>query len=336
VLWSAVGLVALQFAFHSPFAALFPQARDVEYGKKLARLKQVAAAKPPDRPLVVALGSSVTAMSFCPAALPDRPGRPVCYNFAINSCGVVVQNLCLRRLLAEGLRPDVVLIEFGPYFLHRPNNLVNDGEFIPPGRTERADLAVLDRYRPKPGTLRSDLRERDVLPWWGYRNNLQQWLDPETVPKAKRTDHLWRHTDRWGWEVLPEMVAAPSSFYLHPGPTRFLREFWQKLTAAGPDPQMAAAYCELADLCAREGIRPVVVISPECSFFRASYDPDGAKRLAALVERLRSVLGVVIVDARDWLADPEFVEGLHATPAGAHTFTTRLDGEVLRRLFPPG
>ena len=74
---------------------------------------------------------------------------------------------------------------------------------------------------------------------------------------------------------------------------------------------------------------------PESSFLRTSYHPDGARRIGAVVERLRTAHRAEVVDARDWLADPEFVEGLHANPAGAHAYTTRLDREVLRRIFPP-
>ncbi|MDB5309151.1 MAG: hypothetical protein JWO38_3353 [Gemmataceae bacterium] len=338
VLSLLVSVVALQVAFHYPLAAVFPQARDVEYGKKLTRLRKVAAARPPDRPLVVAFGSSLTAMGFCPETLPGQtgtgPGRPLCYNFAMNSSGVVVQLLCLRRLLAEGIRPDLVLIEFSPYFLHLPHNLVNDGEFIPPARARQGDFAVLDRYHPAPARFRADWRGCQLFPWVSYRNNLQLWAAPDAVSKARRVDHLWRHTDRWGWEFLPEAIARLGCYYLYPEPCQFLRDYWYKMTGEPTHPGMEAAFCELVDLCNLEGLRHVVVWVPESSFIRTSYHPDGTWRVAAFIERLRTTHRAEVVDARDWLTDPEFMDGHHPNPAGAHAYTTRLDREVLWKYVP--
>src|SRR5436305_1630330 len=81
-------------------------------------------------------------------------------------------------------------------------------------RAQWADIATLDRYHPEPARVRADLRQQRLLPWWSYRNNLQQWADPDSVPKARRLDYLWRHTDRWGWEFLPEMIAFHGLYYL--------------------------------------------------------------------------------------------------------------------------
>lgn len=331
----AAVLVLFQVAFHYPIAQWFPHVRDVEYGKKIARLKQIAAEKSPDRPLVVAFGSSLTAMGFCPAAINDssEPARPVCYNFAINSCGVVVQLLCLQRILDQGLRPDLVLIELSPYFLTREKNLVNDGEFLPPGRVVPCDFRVLDRYRPHPARFRTEWGERQCLPWWSYRNTIQQWADPKSTPPARRIDHIWSRTDDWGWEYWPESVATHAGYHHHEDACGYLRSMWRTLTAEPHDAQMEAAVHEIVHLCRAHGIRPVVVLVPESSFLRESYDPAGRRRFDEVVNRLKHDRGAEIVDARDWLDDPQFIEGLHPNPAGSHAYTVRLGREALRKHF---
>lgn len=330
----AAAFVLLQVGFHYPLSHWFPQFHDVEYGKKLTRLRAIAADKPADRPLVVSFGSSLTAMGFCPAAIESpEPGRPVCYNFAINSCGVVVQLMCLNRLLSEGVRPDVALIELSPYFLTREKNLVNNGEFLPAGRVLASDFRVLDRYRDHPARFRTEWGRHQFLPWWSYRNTVQQWADPRSTPPARRIDHLWSRTDDWGWEYWPDSAAIHAGYHLSPEIGDFLREMWRTITASPYDAQMAAAVDEIVRVCRVNGIRPVLLLVPESSFLREGYDLEGRRRFSELVLRLRSN-GAEVVDARDWLTDPQFIEGLHPNAAGAHIYTTRLDRELLRKHFP--
>lgn len=328
----ALTFVLIQIAFHYPVARWFPQVRDVEYGKKITRLRTIAAEKPPDRPLVVAFGSSLTAMGFCPGAIADsEPGSPVCYNFAINSCGVVVQLMCINRLLEEGIRPDVALIELSPYFLTREKNLVNDGEFLPADRVQARDFQILDRYRPEPDQFRTEWARQQCLPWWSHRRTLQNWVAPQSVPRSRRIDNLWSRTDLWGWEHMPELIEIHALYYLYPGPCRALREYWRMLTAAPFDPQMAAAVQEIVGVCRKNGIRPVLLLVPESSLLRESHDPEGKRRFEDYVTRLKNQ-GADVVDARDWLTDPEFIEGLHPNPGGSHAYTSRLNREFLSRV----
>src|SRR5262245_4547828 len=65
-----------------------PRLRDPEYGARLARLRQ-RVREQPDRPLVVALGSSRVAMGVRPAAVdePAGPGRPRLFNFGLVGAG---------------------------------------------------------------------------------------------------------------------------------------------------------------------------------------------------------------------------------------------------------
>src|ERR1700694_1744320 len=115
--------VAFQAAYYFPLAHLLPQLHDAEYGDKLTHLRNQLAAKPKDQPSVVALGSSLTGWGFNPAALtsvkPGSPDGPVVFNFSITSGGVIVELICLRRLLDDGIRPDLVVLETHPQYLFR-------------------------------------------------------------------------------------------------------------------------------------------------------------------------------------------------------------------------
>jgi hypothetical protein len=113
LLWALASFVLAQVPL---VLALFTswQFRDPEYGLRLMALRARLAEREPGRPLVLFLGSSRTGVNVKPRlfATNDRAGtRPVVYNFGLCNAGPVQELLGLRRLLAEGIRPDVPLID---------------------------------------------------------------------------------------------------------------------------------------------------------------------------------------------------------------------------------
>src|SRR5262245_49560576 len=118
VLTGLVGFVALQAGFTSLLAGKLSWLRSPDYGHKLSRLCQaIRAAEHPQT--VVMLGSSRTAYGLKGSAIEpilshDR-GRPVVlYNFGLHGAGPLSYLINLRRLLADGVRPDLLLIEILP------------------------------------------------------------------------------------------------------------------------------------------------------------------------------------------------------------------------------
>ena len=96
-----------------------PRLRDPEYGKRLAGL-QARLAENPGRPLVLAIGSSRTAMGVRPGVLETDggdPRRPLLFNMALAGSGPIMELMVLRRALADGVKPAAVLVEFWPAFL---------------------------------------------------------------------------------------------------------------------------------------------------------------------------------------------------------------------------
>jgi hypothetical protein len=104
---------------------------------------------------------------------------------------------------------------------------------------------------------------------------------------------------------------------------------------------------DLLDLCRREEIPVVLVLMPESAVFRSWYAPESLAPARGLLAQLRETYGVRVIDASDWLADKDFVDGHHAQGSGADVFTTRLReelGRILSGLFtsdtgpgpPPG
>src|SRR5947209_3513628 len=89
--------------------------RDPAYGHKVRRLKERLAGEP--RPLlVVGIGSSRTLFGLrgevAQPWLSEQMGRPVVlFNMGLTGAGPITNLLNLRRLLNEGVRPDLVVLE---------------------------------------------------------------------------------------------------------------------------------------------------------------------------------------------------------------------------------
>ncbi len=157
VVWGLLFFVGLQAGFYVA-SDWWPSLADGEYGHKLSDLRAQLAAKPKDQPCVVMFGSSMTGWALDPAAMtnlkPGSPGGPVVFNFGVNGCGPIVHLLCLRRLLADGVRPDLVLLETEPRFMSRIYSVVYSEHYLQTPRVQYQDFPVLKRYDPKVRELR--------------------------------------------------------------------------------------------------------------------------------------------------------------------------------------
>jgi hypothetical protein len=113
--WGLAFFVLGQLTLLLAMECWWPELADPEYGIKLACLRARLAERPDCRPLIVALGSSRVPMGLRPEHLvvnrsSDSRG-PLVFNFGIYQSGPTAQLLCLRRLLADGVRPDVMAME---------------------------------------------------------------------------------------------------------------------------------------------------------------------------------------------------------------------------------
>ena len=75
-----------------------------------------------------------------------------------------------------------------------------------------------------------------------------------------------------------------------------------------------------------------MVLTPESTDYRSWFPAGSEQQLQDYCAQLRRKHDLWIVDARDWLADDEFMDGHHVMEQGAVTFTRRLEQEVLGKL----
>src|SRR5262245_35421927 len=84
---------------------------------------------------------------------------------------------------------------------------------------------------------------------------------------------------------------------------------------------LSRALRDLLECCGQEGVPVAFVLLPEATDFRKWYSPQGLADAHCLLAELRDAHGVTVIDATDWVADEDFIDGHHVHRRGARVFT---------------
>src|SRR5207248_1044291 len=111
--WAVAAFAAGQLVLGLAVERWLPQARDPDYAAKVERLR-ARRAEAPDRPLVLVLGSSRVQLGLRGGPVYADGRTALVFNFGLSGAGPYLEALCLRRLFAEGVRPDLLVLEVLP------------------------------------------------------------------------------------------------------------------------------------------------------------------------------------------------------------------------------
>jgi hypothetical protein len=299
-----------------------PQARDPEYGKRLARLR-ARTAEHPGRPLVLVLGNSRTAMGVRPGVLEPAPGRPLVFNFALAGSGPIMELMAFRRAVADGVRPAAVLVEYWPPVMCEHGRYHEAARFDP-CRLRGVDADTVREFFPDPAGTERVVRGLWFNPVSGRRRSLLNQLDPRWLPAADRSDSLWA-IDDWGWLPGRASMSAEEAEAVRGRMASYYGPLFAEFEVS---PVADAAVRRLVGECRAIGVPVALVYLPESPAF---LPPAVAVAADGYLARLRAELSLPLIDARDWSAD--LSDGFHLTPAGAAAFTTKL-APALDAAFP--
>jgi hypothetical protein len=334
ILWALAVFVCAQLALTLTLERWRPDLCDPEYGWRLERLR-TQIAEDPARPLVAVLGSSRVGCGLRPEALPrcgSEDGKsPLVFNMSLTASGPVMDLLCLRRLLAQGIHPHYLVVEvLSPSLQTDGRNLESDELCLPAFRLRWSDLTQLREYAPKPWMPYRKWVEERSAPWFANRFHLLSHYLPNWVPAETMTrETFWeKNLDRFGWvqnplvHVTAEQYRAGVKVARHGYGAPFDASF-------RVSPIVDQAMRELLEICRRERISAALLLMPEGSDFRAWYSPEARTTIDAYLDGLCLEYGIPLVDASRWLPDTCFSDSHHLVPGGADQFTERFGREAL-------
>lgn len=329
--WGLCSFVLAQLALIGLMERWRPDLRDPSFGRRLAILRYQRA-KHPDRPLLLALGTSRAEMGFRPDRLPDyrlaNGQTPLLFNFAFAGSFPVQQYLYLDQLLAEGIHPDWLLIEVMPFALLQQGPL---DEIVQVDHLAWSDLARLDHYGSQPWPLYLEWALARSWPWFAQRFWILSRHAPAWIPEMERCDYLWKNRSHQGWLMNPHDDDTPGE---RRRAVRLARKVYaDALQQSHVAPLPGQALRDLLDLCRRERIAPVLFLMPEGRQFQSWYAPAVRAEVDAYLARLSREQQVPVIDARNWIADADFSDSHHLLPHGAAVFTHRLGREVIQPLL---
>ena len=297
-------------------------------------------AEAPDRPLVLALGSSRMDWAFQAGRLngqlgPD--GRPLlCYNFGVPTAGPIHQALYVNDLLDEGIRPRLLLLEFvATHFNQSRRGIQSEEHFTMYHWLTAHQLLFFRPYLSNPRRATVAWLEAQLAPWYGYRWTIHgRFLGNDGRPNP--LDQVQQPMDSWGWRLLADDVGTLDyRAWRYAGNNKMYGDSLRRFhLGAGP----VQAMHDLLARCRREHIPVVLVDMPVTKTFTSLYSPEGRAELAGFLAELRHRYSVEVIDASDWLVQEDFDDGFHVLKAGAYHFTTRMIDEVqklLARTLPP-
>jgi hypothetical protein len=339
LLWTLIFFAAGQAALGLYLNRRHPEMCDPNFTLRLRALRE-RMAEAPGRPLAVFIGSSRAAGGVVPDAIAPESSMsrdPVIFNFALVGAGPIRHLMTLRRLCASGLQPDWLFLEVWAPGLPQIPPFSDESTVFGPD-VYWPDITVAARLYGRPWKVAGTVLEARAAPAIHYRLQLLTRYAHELLPYDSPPPEIlsarfaWCTLDRSGWLRL---------FYDRPGPEQFARELEGTRRAIQPlvaerfriSPVADKALRSLLDECRARRIRTALFLMPEHSAMRGWYLSSTRATERAYLGRLRDEYGVPVIDAREWLADEDFVDSCHLLPRGARHFSERFGRVVYRPLL---
>lgn len=319
VLWTIVSLLALNLGFAAALQTnLITLTGGTSFAAKSSKLQtQLESADDPY--VVVALGSSRVMNGLDAGSLEDSISqsvgrRAVVYNFGISGCGNIYSFLSLEKLIANGVKPDCVLVEMYPTFLQ-------------PGVEQPWFAANELRSKSFENTQRYGI-ENVTRPWhetwltsfYTHRVSLVNQFCPKLLPMNLR-ENWAQESDDHGWIAVDKPLQVEKMKKQTEGFAQTAKNF-----RVGGD--SCRALEDIVRLCRDNEIACTLCWLPECDSIRKEYSPQMESEVDTFLAQLQNEFGVPIVNAREWVDDAGFYDSAHLNRAGAQQFTKQLLNEL--------
>ncbi|WP_020469920.1 hypothetical protein [Zavarzinella formosa] len=331
--WLAVGFLLGQASLFAVLESIRPDLRDPEYGIRLYQLRDRLGERSKSGPLVITLGSSRTGMGIRPDAMGDLPDGAVVFNYGINSGGPLIELLCLRRILAEGITPDLVVAEISPVSLRLDGeDAIRTDRAYYLRRTGLADVDAVSRQAGRPDFFLGEWTWDQLTLSYSQRSFLLAIEARRWLPRDSKIDVRWRGVDPHGFQRLPNFEHHDAVRYqaILAASEKSVAKHYSEFHVS---PTAEACLRELLETCRDQNIRVVLVLMPESPSLRSWATTTVHDRVNGLLDGFKRDYHASVVDSRDWITEDGFGDTEHMTVEGAGRFSQRFARDVLTPLL---
>jgi hypothetical protein len=319
--WCGIAAFALlTAAMATAVDTVKPEWRDPEFALRLEQLRKWQALAP-QRPLVVAFGSSRTQMGLSPAAMgfPDEPGSPLVYNFGYRAAHPLGSHLNFTRVRDAGVKPDAILIQLAA--VEAASTAPADRGFprswLP--RLTIADQRRLAPHTASPWAFPKAWASSRLTPWNTYREAILSDLLPDWQRPTQRIEFTW--------EAMDDRGFAPNPFAMVPDEVRSSRSrdirtvHARTFASFAPGERTGVVFRGWVDRCRAEGTPVAFFWAPEALSCRALYSPVSLEAIATYSRQLSEEFGSPVFPLPTHLEEADFADGFHLLKPGAEKYS---------------
>ncbi len=191
VVWAIISFLVLQIGFAASLkTGLIRLDGGTTFASKAAQFQQQLNLAEDNSLVVAAFGSSRIMNGFDAAGLERhldqlRPQRHVVYNFGVAGGGNIYSFLSLEKLIAAGVKPDLILLEIYPALL-RPGG---EQQWFAANEMRSKSFENTERYGIK--SVSRPWYQEWLFPWHTYRYFVLNQIAPKLLPMDLREN--WRN-----------------------------------------------------------------------------------------------------------------------------------------------
>jgi hypothetical protein len=167
------------------------------------------------------------------------------------------------------------------------------------------------------------------VPWYSHRFAIVSRFAPGFLPLRLRLDYF-SGMDNSGGVEPPAYLASDAQRAEALEKARV--EYADYLSGFHLGGLPCQALRETLDICKSENIPVALVLMPESARFRSWYQVGDWEHIDQFVGELAREFAAPVINAREWIADDDFIDGHHLRSSGAVKFTDCLGRELLARL----
>lgn len=321
--WGLLFLVLLTTLAELFAPAKFEETLDPRYYVRRDRLRQRRELQNPDAPLVVLLGSSRINNSLdgklAEANLGVSAGRQVVVaNFGTPGSGPYHSLTILGRLIRDGLKPDVVIVEVLPtYLVERDWGSMTSSTWV---RFNVAD----ESWLKKRGVHIDAVRD----PWpvlFRHRTEFLK-LACTSISLPATEESAGFPADTWGAALIGSDIDPERR---QKGLAVAYEEYYETLRSFQFGTKGLEGLRLVLEECNRNQIRSLLVLMPEGPNFRSWYRADARREIEQRLADLADACDSRLVVSSEWIAEEDFADSHHLLACGATKFTDRLTREAV-------